>query len=69
MAISQEGAAMLTALGTLNVAVSMLLELLDTEKVLQELLQVLTDHSLRHTSPPTRDRAHLLTLAASSSLS
>ena len=38
------------------------------EKVLQELLRVLTNHSLRHTSPSIEDWPRVLALAVSSSL-
>ncbi|NXC49347.1 MROH7 protein, partial [Penelope pileata] len=43
---------------------AMLTEPPAVEKVLQELLRVLTNHSLRHTSASTRDRPRVLALAA-----
>ena len=71
-AISQVGAATLTALGTRSVTITMWREMLSespaVEKVLQELLRVLTNHSLYHMSTSTGDRPRVLALAVSSSL-
>lgn len=71
-AISQVGAATLTALGTHRVAVIMWREMLSeppaVEKVLQQLLPVLRNHSLHHTSPFIKDWPRVLALAVSSSL-
>ena len=66
------GAATLTALGTRSVTITMWKEMLSespaVEKVLQELLRVLTNHSLYHMSTSTGDRPRVLALAVSSSL-
>ncbi|XP_048813506.1 uncharacterized protein LOC125698775 [Lagopus muta] len=71
-AVSQARAAMLTALGTCRAAVTMWREMLSKppvmEKVLQELLQVLINHSEHHASPFMRDRPRVLALAAARTL-